>query len=60
MYYGSTSGSYLQSRGSGMNAGNATTYTVSGLLSGRAYYFAVTSVDAVGNESAFSNEASTA
>ncbi len=48
----------MQPRGSGMNAGNATTYTVSGLLSGRAYYFAVSSVDAVGNESAFSNEVS--
>jgi hypothetical protein len=30
---------------------------VTGLQSGKVYYFAVTAVDAVGNESPYSNEA---
>ena len=36
----------------------ATTYVVTSLQLGYTYYFAVTAVDATGNESAFSNEAS--
>jgi len=31
VYYGTASGSYLQARGSGMNAGAATSFSVDGL-----------------------------
>jgi fibronectin type 3 domain-containing protein len=41
-----------------MRAGNSTTYPITGLTKGVTYYFAVTAVDATGNESAFSNEGS--
>jgi fibronectin type 3 domain-containing protein len=58
VYYGTASGSYLQQRGAGINAGSSTAYTVTGLKSGTQYYFAVTAVDNAGNESAFSNEGS--
>jgi len=58
VYYGTASGSYVQSRGAGVVAGNNTRYTVSGLTSGRTYYFAVTAYDATGNESAYSAEVS--
>jgi len=52
------SGSYLQAKGDGISAGAATSYTVTGLATGRQYYFAVTSVDTTGTESGYSNEAS--
>ena len=42
--------------GEGINAGRSTSFTISSLDSGTRYYFKVTSVDAAGNESAFSNE----
>lgn len=58
VYYGAASRSYLQARGAGLDAGSPTTYVVDGLPLGSTYYFAVTAVDAMGNESAFSNEAS--
>jgi len=58
VYYGTKSGTYLQSLGAGVSVGSATSFTVSGLPSGYTYYFAVTSTDGAGNESAFSNEAS--
>jgi fibronectin type 3 domain-containing protein len=58
VYYGTASGKYLQAFGAGAWAGNVTTFNVSGLMKGATYYFAVTSVDGQGNESAFSNEAS--
>lgn len=58
MYYGTASGTYLQSKGSGIATGNTTTYTVNNLTSNNLYYFAVTAIDANGNESAYSNEAS--
>jgi len=57
IYYGLSTGSYAQARGSGALVGNVTSYTISGLQSGRTYYFAVTAYDSAGNESAFSNEA---
>ena len=57
VYYGTTSRAYAQSLGAGIDVGFQTTYTKSGLASGRVYYFAVTAVDATGNESAYSNEA---
>ncbi len=58
VYYGTAAGSYLQARGSGVAVGNVSTYAAAGLQQGVAYYFAVTSVDAAGVESAFSAEAS--
>lgn len=60
VYVGATSGSYLQQKGNGLNAGGGTTFTVTGLDSGRTYYFAVTSYDSSGNESSFSSEATKA
>jgi hypothetical protein len=53
VYIGNTSGVY----GTPITIGNQTTYTVTGLTSGT-YYFAVTALDADGNESDFSNEVS--
>ena len=58
LYYGTTSHTYQQAKGSGVAVGNATSYTVSGLKGATLYYFAVTSVDSNGNESPFSNEVS--
>jgi fibronectin type 3 domain-containing protein len=57
VYYGTAPGAYAQARGAGLYAATAT-YTVTGLTAGRTYYFVVTSVDATGNESTYSNEAS--
>lgn len=57
VYYGTASKTYLQAAGSGISAGSSAAYTVTGLTVGKQYYFAVTSVDAAGNESSFSNEA---
>jgi len=58
IYYGTMSGSYTQARGSGINTGSATRFTVTGLQGGRTYYFAVTAYDSAGNESAYSAEVS--
>ena len=57
VYYGTSSRSYSQALGSGAFVATST-YVVTGLQSGRTYYFAVTAVDAAGVESGFSNEAS--
>lgn len=57
VYYGTASHTYAQAAGSGLYAGNASTFLVSGLPKGHVYYFAVTSVDSAGNESPASNEA---
>jgi len=43
--------------GQGLDAGNFTTYTLTGLSSATRYYFAVTAFDTLGNESVYSNEA---
>ena len=59
-YYGTASGNYLQPLGQGIDVGNATTYTLTGLTSGVTYYFAVTAYDTAGDESAYSAEASKA
>lgn len=40
-----------------MAIGSGTTFAISGLTVGKAYYFAVTAVDSAGNESTYSNEA---
>ena len=58
VYYGSSSGSYQQSIGSGIKTGTTPTFSVTGLKPGTLYYFAVTAVDNAGNESAYSNEVS--
>lgn len=54
VYYGTTSHGYV----SEVSAGNNLAAMVSGLPTGYTYYFAVTAVDAFGNESDFSNEIS--
>jgi hypothetical protein len=56
LYYGSTSGAYAQTYGNGINMGNVTNYSVTGLTSGKTYYFTVTAVDGSGKESTYSNE----
>jgi hypothetical protein len=58
VYYGTASGRYLQGVGQGVNAGNVTSFSVTGLPAGTVYYFSVTSIDGSGNESTYSNEAS--
>ena len=54
IYYGVASQSYFTN----VAVGNTTTATISGLVPGTTYYFAATTVDSAGDESAFSNEAS--
>src|SRR3989441_808225 len=56
LYYGNSSGSYQFS----VDVGNVTSYTLSGLLDGRIYYFAATSYNLSLAESGFSNEVSKA
>ena len=56
VYYGTSTGTYLQSYGNGLDAGNATTYSVTGLSGGTRYYFVTTAYDTMGNESNHSNE----
>lgn len=58
VYYGTASRTYQQAKGSGVAVGNVTNYKVSGLTSGKLYYYAVTSIDSSGNESGYSNEVS--
>lgn len=60
IYFGTASGTYTQSAGQGYSVGNVTTYRLTGLSSATLYYFAVTAVDYLGNESAKSNETSKA
>ena len=54
LYMGPASGNYTQST----DVGNSTTATVSALVSGSTYYFAVTAYDAAGAEGPPSNEVS--
>jgi hypothetical protein len=58
IYYGTVPGSYLQSRGQGLDVGNVTTYALTGLNSGMTYYFAATAYGSSipPNEGGFSNE----
>lgn len=56
LYYGTAPGTYLQPYGQGYSVGNVTSYTLMGLSGGTRYYFAVTAVDILGNESGYSNE----
>jgi fibronectin type 3 domain-containing protein len=57
VYWGTASRSYGQAAGTGTPVGTVAGYTVTGLPLGATYYFALTTVDAVGNESALSAEA---
>lgn len=54
MYFGTASGVY----GEPIDVGLATTHTVTGLLHGRTYYFAVSAYNTSGKESGKSNEVS--
>jgi hypothetical protein len=54
VYYGTTSGSYSYQ----IDAGNATSATISNLTAGTTYYIATTAYNVLGNESSFSNEIS--
>ncbi|MHB8534626.1 MAG: fibronectin type III domain-containing protein [Sulfuricaulis sp.] len=56
IYIGTASGVYQQPFGQGYSVGNVTNYTLMGLSSGTRYYFAVTAIDTLGNESSYSNE----
>jgi chitodextrinase len=56
IYYGTAAGTYVQATGAGINVGNVTTNTVTGLSTGVRYYFAVTAFDASNKESPYSNE----
>jgi len=58
VYYGTSPRTYLQTRGSGLDAGGSLRFVLSNLVVGQRYYFAVTAVDAAGNESAYSPEVS--
>ncbi len=58
VYYGVASGAYLQPKGSGIAAGRADAFVVTGLAADTRHYFAVTAFDAQGNESDYSAEAS--
>jgi len=54
IYYGVASGTYTNM----VNAGNATSTTISGLVAGVTYYFAATTYDSLGGQSGYSTEAS--
>lgn len=54
VYYGTTSGTY----GTPIDAGNVTTYTMTGLTLGQTYFITVTAYDTSPNESGYSNEVS--
>lgn len=56
VYYGTTSRSYFQQAGKGANAGNTTSYTVTGLRNGSRYYFAATAYNDWGYETSYSDE----
>jgi chitodextrinase len=56
VYYGTSAGNYLQAPGAGINVGNVTNFTVTGLGAGTRYFFAVTAFDSGNNESGYSNE----
>ena len=58
VYFGTAPRAYDQALGYGVSIGNTTTHTLTGLTRAQTYYFSVTSVDALGGESAYSDEAS--
>src|ERR1051325_7702393 len=56
VYYGTSPGNYFLPFGAGIDVSAATSLTITGLTKGTRYYFAVTALDAAGNESPFSRE----
>ena len=54
IYYGTSARSYQSS----VNAGNVTSYQLTGLTPGQVYFIALTAYDTAGYESDFSNEVS--
>lgn len=58
VYHGAQSRTYVQVKGSGLDAGRATDYTINGLEPGSVVYVAVTAYDVLGNESDYSAELS--
>jgi len=56
VYYGTATRAY----GQGIDAGNVTTCSMTGLRRNTTYYFSVTALDTSGGESGFSNEVSKA
>jgi hypothetical protein len=52
VHYGEESGNYIAK----VDAGNSNSHTVTGLLTGRTYFFTVTTYDPSRNESGYSNE----
>jgi len=56
IYYRTAPGSYIQNLEQGLDVGNVTTYSMTGLAVGTTYHFAVTAYGTNG-ESDFSNEA---
>lgn len=56
VYYGTQSGQYQQSKGTGTVIVGATSHMITGLTAGTRYYFAVTAFDTSGNESGYSQE----
>ena len=59
VYYGTASGTYTQAVDAGLTITPVTpTFTVTNLVTGNTYYFAVTAYDTFGVESSFSDEAS--
>lgn len=55
IHYGTAPDTYSEA----VDVGNTTSYTVSNLMEGQTYYFAVTAYNAVNYESVYSNEVST-
>jgi hypothetical protein len=56
IYYGTASGNYTKEKNF-RNANSVVTYQVSNLQEGQIYYFVVTAINTLGNESGYSNEA---
>jgi hypothetical protein len=57
VYQGTTRGVYTQARGNGAYV-TTPRFTASGLAGQQTHYFAVTGIDAAGNESGYSSEVS--
>jgi hypothetical protein len=56
IYHGTSATTLSPPYGSGLDVGNVTSYTVTGLESGKRYYFHATAYDSMGNESILSNQ----
>ena len=56
VYYGTSSRSYAQARGAGLDSAAATTVVITDLQPGQTYYFAVTAYDSSRSESDYSSE----